>query len=85
VNAPSPAPPAAGTLGRFAVTDACLGCGACLLTCPVHAIRPAAPGAPAPLIVLDHCTGCAECAEVCPADACVPAGSVTSRPEGPRP
>ena len=61
-------------LGPFTVTGDCVGCGACLLTCPVHAIRPAGPGAPAPLVVLDHCTGCAECGEVCPADACVPAG-----------
>jgi len=44
----------------------CQGCGACLLTCPVHAIRPLA-GA---LIVLDdRCTGCGECVEICPVDA----------------
>jgi NAD-dependent dihydropyrimidine dehydrogenase PreA subunit len=44
----------------------CAGCGACLLTCPTHAIRPnggrlyARP---------DRCTGCGECVEVCPVDA----------------
>lgn len=63
----------------FTVTAACVGCGACLLTCPEHAIRPAAPGAPAPLVVLDHCTGCAECAEVCPAEACEPAPGERAR------
>lgn len=54
----------------FEVTDACLGCGACIKTCPERAIRPAPCGAPSPLVVLeDSCTGCAECAEVCPATA----------------
>ncbi len=47
------------------VTDRCQGCGACLLTCPEHAIRPY-EGA---LLVLDHCTGCGECVEICPVDA----------------
>lgn len=44
---------------------ACQGCGACLLTCPVHAIRPT----PAGLRVTDRCTGCLECLEICPVDA----------------
>ena len=45
----------------------CRGCGACLLTCPEHAIR---PGGVRPLVVLaDLCTECGECIEVCPADA----------------
>jgi len=49
------------------VTEECRGCGACLLTCPEHAIRPGACG---PLVVLgDLCTECGECVEVCPADA----------------
>jgi Pyruvate/2-oxoacid:ferredoxin oxidoreductase delta subunit len=48
------------------VTAECRGCGACLLTCPEHAIRPHG----GPLVVLaSHCTGCCECVEVCPADA----------------
>ena len=51
----------------FAVTAACVGCGACLRTCPERAIRVGARG----LIVLAHCTACGECAEICPADACV--------------
>lgn len=57
--------------GRFAVTAACAGCGACLVTCPERAIRVAPAGTAVPLVVLDSCTGCAECAEICPVDACV--------------
>ena len=42
---------------------ACQGCGACLLTCPEHAIRPAG----GTLHVLPgRCTGCLECVEICP-------------------
>lgn len=45
---------------------ACQGCGACLLTCPEHAIRPDG----AALVVRDDlCTGCLECLEVCPVGA----------------
>lgn len=51
----------------YTVTDGCQGCGACLLTCPTHAIR---PGDREALVVLDHlCTACGECVEVCPVDA----------------
>jgi ferredoxin len=45
---------------------ACQGCGACLLTCPTHAIRPAGG---ALLVRADLCTGCGECVEVCPVSA----------------
>jgi electron transport complex protein RnfB len=48
-----------------AVVGACQGCGACLLTCPARAIRPAGGR----LLVLDACDGCGECVEVCPVDA----------------
>lgn len=52
----------------IAEVRACQGCGACLLTCPEHAIRPRA----GTLVVLpDRCTGCGECVEVCPVDAIV--------------
>lgn len=54
-----------------AVVAGCQGCGACLRTCPEHAIRPApVDGAPAVLVVLpERCTGCGECVEICPVDA----------------
>ncbi|MEZ0111805.1 Pyruvate/2-oxoacid:ferredoxin oxidoreductase delta subunit [Catenulispora sp. EB89] len=52
----------------IAEVRACQGCGACLLTCPEHAIRPRA----GTLVVHpDRCTGCGECVEVCPVDAIV--------------
>ena len=47
-------------------TAACTGCGACLLTCPTHAIRPVGGRLEARD---DRCTGCGECVEICPADA----------------
>lgn len=54
----------------FEVTDACVGCGACIKTCPEKAIRPAPRDYPSPLLVLEEsCTACAECAEVCPVSA----------------
>ena len=49
----------------YLVTDACTACGACLLTCPEHAIAPSLPLQ----VVADRCTSCGECVEVCPADA----------------
>jgi Fe-S-cluster-containing hydrogenase component 2 len=42
----------------------CAGCGACLLTCPEHAIRPIGGR----LTVTDACTDCGECLEICPID-----------------
>ena len=50
----------------IAEVGACQGCGACLLTCPEHAILPR--GA-ALVVQADRCTGCGECVEVCPVDA----------------
>ena len=49
----------------YAFTSDCTACGACLLTCPEHAIVVGVP-----LQVRDdRCTSCGECVEVCPADA----------------
>jgi len=48
-----------------AFVGACQGCGACLLTCPEHALRPFGSR----LVVTDRCTGCGECLEICPVDA----------------
>jgi ferredoxin len=49
----------------YVVTADCTACGACLLTCPEHAIVVGVP-----LRVRDdRCTSCGECVEVCPADA----------------
>ena len=46
--------------------EGCQGCGACLLTCPTHAIRPSGGS----LFAEAHlCTLCLECVEVCPVDA----------------
>ena len=59
--APTP-PPRPGIVA----IGACQGCGACLLTCPEHAIRPSG----GTLVVLaPRCVGCGECIEVCPVDA----------------
>lgn len=49
----------------YLINADCTACGACLLTCPEHAIVAAIP-----LVVReDRCTSCGECVEVCPADA----------------
>ncbi len=44
----------------------CQGCGACILTCPERALRPASRN---PIVDAARCTGCGECIEVCPVDA----------------
>ncbi len=59
--APTP-PPRPGTV----TIGACQGCGACLLTCPEHAIRPSGGTL---LVLAQLCSGCGECIEVCPVDA----------------
>jgi ferredoxin len=52
-------------MGTLVITG-CQGCGACLLTCPEHAIRPEGGTL---LVRGELCTACGECIEVCPADA----------------
>lgn len=54
------------TAALVEVTGRCQGCGACLLTCPTHAIR---PHGGLLLVRADLCTGCLECIDVCPVDA----------------
>ena len=54
--------------GLMAQIGACQGCGACLLTCPEHAIRPAVDGDRALTVLADRCTGCGQCQEICPVD-----------------
>lgn len=48
------------------ISLACTGCGACLVTCPERALRPAARR---PVVVAERCTACLACIEVCPAGA----------------
>ncbi|MGH3600242.1 MAG: cobalamin biosynthesis protein [Pseudonocardiaceae bacterium] len=56
--APQPSP--------LSISSACTACGACLRTCPQHALRPAPLR---PLLVAARCTSCGECVEICPTDA----------------
>lgn len=55
------------------VDRACVACGACLVTCPQRALRPA-PRRPA--VIGSLCTDCLACLEVCPVDAIVPSPPV---------
>lgn len=53
-------------LDPLSISSACTACGACLLTCPEHALRPAPQR---PVVVASSCTSCGECVEICPTDA----------------
>jgi Pyruvate/2-oxoacid:ferredoxin oxidoreductase delta subunit len=61
----------------------CQGCGACLLTCPEHAILPVPGGL---RVRADRCSGCLECLEICPVGAIAPArpASLVDTTKGPR-
>lgn len=48
------------------ISSACTACGACLRTCPEHALR-AAPQRP--VVIGSRCSSCGECVEICPTDA----------------
>ena len=48
------------------ISHRCTACGACLATCPEHALLPA-PDRPSVLLL--RCTGCGDCVEICPRDA----------------
>ncbi|MGH3721131.1 MAG: cobalamin biosynthesis protein [Pseudonocardiaceae bacterium] len=50
----------------LSISSVCTACGACLRTCPEHALRPA-PQRPA--VIAARCTSCGECVEICPTDA----------------
>ncbi len=50
----------------LSISSACTACGACLRTCPEHALRPAPQR---PVVVAERCTSCGECVEICPTDA----------------
>jgi ferredoxin len=50
----------------ISITDRCTACGACLLTCPEQALRPAPFR---PVVSAALCTACGECVEICPRDA----------------
>ncbi len=62
----------------YVVTGSCTACGACLLTCPEHAIVVGRPLR----VRADRCTSCGECVEVCPADAVVEVAVEVSGPPG---
>lgn len=62
---------AAGSRSPIAVLEACTACGACVVTCPSHALVPAPRR---PRLVAARCTRCLACIEVCPRDAVVEVG-----------
>lgn len=51
------------------LAERCTACGACIVTCPERALRPA-PFRPG--VDEDRCTDCLACLEVCPVDAIHP-------------
>lgn len=53
--------------GGYHITDACVGCGACVEACPQQVIRAGTPF----IIEEGHCLHCGACLEVCPAGAVV--------------
>ncbi len=57
---------AVAVLDPLSISAACTACGACLLTCPEHALRPVPQR---PVVIASRCTSCGECVEICPVDA----------------
>jgi ferredoxin len=60
-----------------AVDARCTACGACILTCPEHALLPAPRR---PEVRDDRCTDCLACVEICPTGAITPAGAPLAPP-----
>lgn len=48
------------------VHRSCTACGACIVTCPEHAL---VANRLRPVVIASRCTDCLACLEVCPADA----------------
>ncbi len=48
------------------IDSRCTACGACLSTCPEHALLPAPRR---PIVERSLCTDCLACIEICPVDA----------------
>ncbi len=63
-DGPPRLPPAARQ--SVLITDACTACGACLATCPEHALHRAPKR---PTVDDAACTACWACIEICPAGA----------------
>lgn len=63
------------------IAPTCTACGACLVTCPSRALRPA-PRRPA--VVDERCTDCWACIEICPVDAITAITAIDTGPVGGR-
>lgn len=70
-SSPGYAPARASSAVRLLVTidDRCSACGACIVTCPEGALRPAPD---LPVLLPARCSGCLACVEVCPTGAISP-------------
>ncbi len=51
---------------NIGISARCTACGACVATCPEHAL---AAGPKRPATRPERCTACLACVEVCPVDA----------------